>query len=155
MNAKLIGGLMENSYSSNNNNEWLSLCSARRASLLKSTVSRFVKIQYSFIFRALLLCDKDYYSRLNWLVTGAVHIHSFFIDTCATLKPSVTHKNRFRRCVQCARSFRSYVRLFVCSTFIWLDAYAILCVQRAYWLHGINVHLCWHCQLFAFVLQQF
>lgn len=100
-----------------------------RASLLKSTASRFVKIQYSFIFSALLLCDKDYYSKLNWLVTGAVHIHSFFL---------LTHARRSNPLSLIKTDFvRSFVCLSVCSFIFHVRlagaAYAILCVQRAYW----------------------
>lgn len=122
-----------------------------RASLLKSTASRFVKIQYSFIFSALLLCDKDYYSKLNWLVTGAVHIHSFFLLTHARRSnPLSLIKTDFVRSFVCL-----FVRLF--STFVWLGPHMQFCAFNVHIdLYGnIYGHLCWHCQLFAFVLQQF
>lgn len=90
MYTKLIGGLMENK----TNNHKMRFTFAIEYFLYEITQSRFVEIQYSFIFSALLLWDKDYY-KVNWIDWWRLQFIRVFIfsETCATqLKLSFTHK---------------------------------------------------------------
>lgn len=151
MNAKLIGGLMENS--SSNNNELLSLCDVRalhfwnqlHQDLWKSNIHLFL-VLCCYAIRIITVNWIDW-----WVVTGAVHIHSFFLLTHARRSnPLSLIKTDFVRSFVCL-----FVRLF--STFVWLGPHMQFCAFNVHIdLYGnIYGHLCWHCQLFAFVLQQF